>query len=223
MIIPTLNEANSILATLTMAIKFIGDKEIIVVDGGSGDETVKIASGFDNVKIINASKGRANQMNAGAAAASGEILLFMHSDSILEATALEEIVKTLADKKVIGGCFTLRMDDDRFIFKLICLGSNIRAKFSKVYFGDQGIFVRKDIFKGLGGFPSIPLMEDWEFSRLLNKSGKTVQLPIEIITSPRRFEKGGILKTCLFMHKLKIQYLLGATPENLQKKYYDVR
>ena len=206
-----------------MTKQLVGDKEIIVVDGGSIDDTISIAEKVGNVTIVTSPRGRANQMNAGASIASGDVLLFLHCDSIVQPTALITMETTIKQSKIVGGCFTLKMDDNRLIYSLICLGSNIRARFSKVFFGDQGIFVQKSIFEELGGFPPIELMEDWEFSRMLKEKGKTVQLPEKIITSTRRFKKGGVFKTCIFMHKLKILYLLGKTPTELKNKYYDVR
>jgi len=203
--------------------QLVGDKEIIVADGGSSDDTITIAKTIEDVIVVNSHIGRANQMNTGAKVASGEVLLFLHCDSVLEPSALIRIETTIADTRIVGGCYTLKMDDNRLVFKFICLGSNIRARLSKVFFGDQGIFVRKSVFDELGGFPAIELMEDWEFSRKLREKGKTVQVTEGIITSTRRFKKGGVLKTCLFMHKLKILYLLGKTPAELKNKYYDVR
>ncbi len=206
-----------------MAQQLVGEKEVRIVDGGSTDGTVALAKKYGDVIVIAGAKGRANQMNIGAKEASGDVLLFLHCDSMLRPDSLLAIERAFKDKSIVGGCFTLEMDDSQIIFKLICLGSNIRARLSKVFFGDQGIFVKRSVFNELGGFPSIDIMEDWEFSKTLNKKGKVVQLPEKIITSARRFKKSGALKTCLFMHKLKIQYFLGKTPAELKKKYYDVR
>ncbi|WP_028306632.1 TIGR04283 family arsenosugar biosynthesis glycosyltransferase [Desulfitibacter alkalitolerans] len=219
-IVPTLNEAKTIRRTLEMLDNLEGDKEIIVVDGGSSDNTMSLAAEKTHVLLLSAPMGRASQMNHGAKNAAGDVLFFLHSDSLLQHTAIKSIAETMQDPLVVGGCFTLEMDDTGLLFKIISVSSNIRARYSRIYFGDQGIFVRKDVFEKLGGYPQIDLMEDWEFSRALRKTGRVVQLPDKIITSSRRFKKGGVLKTCLLMHKLKLLYILGVSPRYLKKRYY---
>lgn len=218
-----MNEAQNINTMLEMVRRLAGDKETIVVDGGSTDGTLDLAGMQQDVQLMTAAKGRANQMNAGARIASGDALLFLHCDSTLHMGALKAIEKALSETQVVGGCFTLDMDEQGLIYRIICMTSNFRAKYSRVYFGDQGIFVKKQVFEDIGGFPQIPLMEDWEFSKAMNKKGKTIQLEEKIVTSTRRFKKGGVYKTMWLMHKLKLLYKLGVSPEVLRKKYLDVR
>jgi rSAM/selenodomain-associated transferase 2 len=222
-IIPTLNEGKIIKRTLAMVRHLAGEKEIIVVDGGSVDKTVTLASEGGDAIVISSSRGRALQMNAGASIATGDILLFLHGDSILQPSAIQSIITFCKDPLVMGGCFTLNFDDDSFLLKIISITSNFRAKYAKIFFGDQGIFIKKHVFQKLGGFPLIDLMEDWELSRTLKKTGKVGQLSDKIITSSRRFKKGGILKTVLLMHKLKLLYLIGVSPQHLKRQYHEVQ
>jgi len=222
-IIPVLNEAKTIKNTLKMVKELAGNNEIIVVDGGSTDNTVSLAGEIAGVRVVISEKGRALQMNKGAELAQGDVLFFLHSDSIVDPQVLKGMEEALQDSQVVGGGLTLKIDDQKLIFRLISLGSNLRVKFSKIYFGDQGIFVRTNIFREIGGFPHIELMEDWEFSKALKKKGKLVQIPNKIITSARRWHKGGIWPTIIFMHKLKILYKLGVSPRELRNRYYDVR
>lgn len=221
-VIPVLNEEAHIKSILDMTEQMPGEKEIIVVDGGSKDKTVELAKASKAV-VINSPKGRAKQMNAGAKIATGEVIFFLHSDSKIGKQALLSIDWALQDPNIVGGGFTLEIDDSRFIFKLVALGSNIRPKLSKVFFGDQGIFVRRTVFEAIGGYPDIVLMEDWEISRSLKKKGRLVQLPDKIVTSARRWQKTGTWKTILLMHKLKLFYKFGVSPEALKKMYYDAR
>ncbi|RKD29025.1 TIGR04283 family arsenosugar biosynthesis glycosyltransferase [Thermohalobacter berrensis] len=220
-IVPVLNEEKSIERVLEGLNRLEGEKEIIVVDGGSRDKTVEIASKY--AKVIKSRKGRAYQMNKGAKEAKGDILWFVHSDSILDKSSLKEIEKTVSNG-CIGGGFSLYFSDYNTAFmKFVSITSNWRAKYLKLFFGDQGIFVKRDIFNKLGGYPEIDIMEDWEFSRRLSKEGKIKILEVPIGTSARRFKKGGPLKTLLLMHKIKVLYLLGVPPSRLSKIYREAR
>ncbi|MFP4661446.1 MAG: TIGR04283 family arsenosugar biosynthesis glycosyltransferase [Halanaerobiales bacterium] len=217
-IIPTFNEEANIADILTHIKELPGNKEIILVDGGSEDRTVEKATGlFD--RLVISKKGRGKQLNAGAAEARGDIYLFLHSDSRLDRNALLAIEKALQDPAVAGGCFQLKIDDDSYLLRFISYTSNLRAKFLKIIFGDQGIFVRGDIFQRIGGYPEIDLMEDWEFSRILSSVGKLAFLEERIYTSARRFKKYGILRTILLMQKIKLLYLMGVAPTRLNDIY----
>ncbi len=221
-IIPVLNEEKTILETLTSIQSIQGEKEIIVVDGGSKDRTVEMAK-ESTATVIHSSKGRANQMNAGAKAAKGTILWFVHSDSRLDPNSIHAI-KEAIDQGYIGGCFQLYFYDlqTRFM-KYVASSSNRRAKYLHLIFGDQGIFMRKEIFEKLDGYKRMELMEDWDLSRRIHKLGKMKLLNEKIGTSARRFKKGGPLKTLLKMHKIKLLYLLGTPVDKLNRIYRDVR
>lgn len=215
-IIPTLNEERGIGRTLG-ALARQGDAEIIVADGGSIDATKKLAG--ELARVVDAPKGRALQMNAGARAATGDILLFVHADSTLPDGAFEEIRRILRDPATVGGGFSLRFDDPAFPFRLIEGASNIRARRLGLIFGDQGIFVRRSVFERMGGFREMPLMEDWDFSRRLGKEGGVTVSGLKITTSSRRFRKDGVWRTVWRMQVIKILYLLGVSPQRLSRIY----
>lgn len=220
-IVPVLNEEKSIEKLLVHLGSLKGEKEVIVVDGGSCDKTVDIASKY--AKVIHSSKGRSKQMNEGVKAALGDILWFVHSDSKLHNSSLECIEKAI-QKGCIGGGFSLYFYDyDTLFMKFVAKTSNFRAKLFGLIFGDQGIFMKKDIFLKLGGYPDIELMEDWKLSKKLYKAGRATILKTPIGTSARRFKSGGQLKTLLLMHKIKILYVLGISPSKLKQIYREAR
>ena len=220
-IIPVLNEEKTIGKNLERLIKLRGQKEIIVVDGGSIDNTIEIADKY--ARVIKSAKGRGRQMNAGAKASKGNILWFVHSDSILDADGIAEIEKTIKNG-YIGGCFKLYFYDlDTKFMRFVSNSSNKRAKYLKLIFGDQGIFMKRDIFENLGGYKDVELMEDWEFSKRIHRLGKMKVLDKRIGTSGRRFEKGGQVKTLLKMHKIKLLYILGMPTDKLARIYTEVR
>ncbi len=212
-IIPVLNEAIAI----SRAIKRLGDAsdvEIIVVDGGSQDETVNLAKSF-SVKVLCTTPGRASQMNAGAAIATGDILLFLHGDTILPDNFDILIRQTLQDSKVMAGAFELRIDSQRLGVRLIERMVNLRSHFLSMPYGDQAIFLKASIFQDIGGFPNLPIMEDFELIRCLRKQGKIAIIPVTVITSGRRWEKLGLVKTTLINQLIVAGYLLGIPPEEL--------
>ncbi|EJO5345978.1 TIGR04283 family arsenosugar biosynthesis glycosyltransferase [Clostridium botulinum] len=221
-IVPVLNEEKTIENLLRNLKKLKGEKEILIIDGGSKDCTRDIA--FRYGKVIESKKGRANQMNCGAKEAKGDILWFIHSDSIINYQCISAIEKAIYKEAHIGGGFPIYFYDLNSLFmKYISKTSNIRAGKFNIYYGDQGIFVKKDVFFNMGGYPSLDIMEDLEFSFKLRKMGKLKLLPYYIGTSARRFKKAGQLKTHILMHKLRILYFMGVSTEKLNKIYREER
>jgi rSAM/selenodomain-associated transferase 2 len=223
-IIPTLNEADNIKELINYIKNENINCEIIISDADSSDRTREIAAS-QGAKIVNSQKAsRGLQLNRGAEIASAPILLFLHADSNLEESALRSLVTRMEQRsEKVGGCFSLEIKSEHPLLKFISWSSNLRAKYLNLIFGDQGIFIKKEVFESLGGFPEIELMEDWEFSKKLAKTGELLFLDKKIYTSARRWEEYGVLKTILLMHKIKILYLFGYSPEKLKQIYRDAR
>lgn len=224
-IVPVLNEAAKIEALIKSLKALPGDKEIIISDGGSTDSTLEKLKNFSDIAIINSVSGRARQMNAGAAISTGNILWFVHADSVPAASSLKEIERAI-DEGAVGGFFRLKFYDARDKFmKFIERTSHTRAKNFCLIFGDQGLFLRHDVFDELGGFADVALMEDWEISRRLrqfHRKGLILALDTEIGTSARRYIKNGRIKTWLKMNCIKMLYILGV-PTKVLRLIYDGR
>ncbi len=223
-IIPALDEEASI-ARAIRSCREAGPCEVIVVDGGSRDRTVEIARGRGDA-VISAPRGRATQMNAGAAVAGGEVLLFLHADTLLPGGSVPAVLGALQDPAVIGGAFRVRLAAShgagRYVRATLGITGRMigaRGSVSRSYTGDQAIFVRAEAFRTVGGYPEIPLMEDVELSRRMRRTGKTVLLPLRVETSGQRWEAWGPLRTILFMWRLRIGYLLGKTPSQCAEAY----
>ncbi|WP_315785768.1 TIGR04283 family arsenosugar biosynthesis glycosyltransferase [Fischerella sp. JS2] len=216
-IIPTLNEAQNIKAALA-SIQPSTHIEIIVVDGGSQDETVNIAKSL-GVKVISAAAGRAKQMNAGAAVASGEILLFLHADTCLPLGFDVMVREALAQPGVFAGAFALRIGAEQPSLRVIEWGVNVRSRFLQMPYGDQAIFLTKKIFNYVGGFPDLPIMEDFELMRRLRSLGKITIISVPIITSARRWLKKGVWQTTFLNQIVIIAYFLGISPQRLRTWY----
>lgn len=223
-IIPTWNEEKTILQTIASVESQFTTVliQIVIVDGGSTDDTLRLAEPT-SATVIRADRGRATQMNAGAKVATGDILLFLHSDSILSEGCLEELRETMSGGGIVGGCFRLAFSDSNFLLNCIAWGSHLRAKLGGIMFGDQGIFVKRKVFEQVGGFPPIDLMEDLEFSIKVKRAGRLGIINKWIYTSSRRFRQGGILKTLLLMQRIKWMYWRGVPPVELKKFYDDHR
>ena len=220
-IVPVFNEEKSIAATLR-ALAQLQPYETIVVDGGSQDGTRAIVAAF-SVKIIAEERGRARQMNRGAREASGEVLLFLHADTCLPATAFADIAAALGDPRAVGGRFDVALDGSHWMLPVVARLISYRSRMSKVGTGDQALFVRREVFQRMGGFPDIPLMEDIAFCRALKRLGEVACLRSRVITSARRWEVDGIWRTIFRMWTLKLLYLMGVSPEHLKQFYADTR
>jgi uncharacterized protein len=217
-IIPTLNEAHNIAGTIT-SISHRNNTEIIVVDGGSIDNTVSIAKTL-GAKIIQGSPPRSRQMNRGADAASKEILLFLHADTLLPENFNRHVLGALTQPRVAAaGAFELRIDSPVPSLRLIERIANWRSRCFKMPYGDQAIFMFSKVFHQMGGFSNIPIMEDFELIRRLQKIGDVVTLPVPVITSPRRWLNHGILKTTLINQLVVLSYFMGISPDAITRLY----
>jgi rSAM/selenodomain-associated transferase 2 len=220
-IIPTLNEEKSIAQVLADAVA-LRPHEVIVVDGGSKDRTREISEQLGAVVMITG-PGRARQMNCGARRATGDILLFLHADTHLPPAALHDIVAALKNPRYVGGRFDVDLDGNHWLLKIIGAMINQRSRITKVGTGDQAIFVRREVFARMGGFPDIPLMEDIAFCRALKRLGGIACLRSKVRTSARRWETEGVWRTMIKMWTLKLLYFAGVSPVTLKRFYADAR
>jgi len=222
-IIPVLNEEAVLEATLARLTRQASGQhyELIIVDGGSSDSTVAIAERYG--RVVSSSRGRATQMNAGAAFASGDALLFLHADTQMPDNAFCAIEQVLASPGVVAGAFRLCFNCDRWPYRLVAYITNLRSRVRKVFTGDQAYFMRASSFRAIGGYPEQPLMEDLEIMARLRKRGRVILLSQYVITSARRHEKTGLLRSVLFMWYLRTLYRLGVPPAQLRRMYVDVR
>ena len=214
-IVPTLNEATHLADALESIPK---NAEIIVSDGGSIDETVAISARY-GARVVAGDKGRAVQMNRGAEAASGEVLLFLHADCTLGPKAADQIETALADDVVVGGSFRMTVRDGSRALRWIATTANARARYLKTPYGDQALFARRRDFEELGGFPEIPFMEDVAFVRTLKRRGKIVCLNETVTTGARHWQRLGPVSTTLLNWSMVTLYLLGVSAERLEPHY----
>jgi rSAM/selenodomain-associated transferase 2 len=223
-IIPALNEAPTIAQVISTA-RNAKNVEIIVADGGSSDGTVEIAQ-YEADRVISTTPGRATQMNAGAAASTGDILLFLHADTHLPHGFDTRARQALAKPGTVAGAFELKIDAPLLSLRLVETGVNCRSHFLEMPYGDQAIFLKTATFNQIGGFPDWAIMEDFEFVRRLKKQGRIEILPQAVLTSARRWQQVGVLKTTVINQIVIIAYFLGVSPDRLafwyrgQKKNY---
>ena len=220
-IIPVLNEENAIASTLEALVPLAPD-EIIVVDGDSADRTRAICERFE-LTILSSERGRARQMNCGAGRARGDVLLFLHADTRLPPSALADIEAALADSRYVGGRFDVKLEGGHWMLNIIGALINWRSRATKIATGDQALFVRRESFQRIGGYPEIPLMEDVAFCRRLKRLGGVACLRSRVVTSARRWEKDGVWRTIFKMWTLKLLYFAGVSPERLKVFYADTR
>lgn len=216
-IIPAKNEAAHISDTVWLAMREAG-VEVVVVDGGSADGTPELARAAGAI-TISSPPGRAIQMNAGASAASGDTLLFLHADTALPPGYHSHIEDTLAIPGVVAGAFTLRVDSPENGIRIVEWLANFRSRVMRMPYGDQGIFMRAEVFRDAGGFPEIPIMEDYELMRRLNRRGRVVTADASVVTSARRWERLGVLRTTVINQLVIIGYHMGVSPEKLKRLY----
>ncbi|MFQ5988601.1 MAG: TIGR04283 family arsenosugar biosynthesis glycosyltransferase [Candidatus Methylomirabilales bacterium] len=219
-IIPVLNEASNLERLLPDVMKKCPGAEVIVVDGGSTDETLQVVEQFPFARSVVSPRGRARQMNTGAQEAQAEILLFVHADTVLPYGASEAIHDAMTDPRTVGGRFDIHLDNPSLAFQVIAFFMNLRSRLTGISTGDQAIFVRQKIFAEMGGYPNIPLMEDVEFTKRLKRQGRIACLRLPVTASVRKWEQEGVVRTVLLMWTLRLLYFFGMSPSRLHRFYY---
>lgn len=217
MIIPTLNESRLLPGTL-QRLERIAPFEVLIGDGGSEDDTAAIARRH-GVRCIAAERGRAVQMNAAAREARGDLLLFLHADSQLDACGFERMTHIMQNGRYQGGAFSLSIDSQTPALQTISRLATLRSRYLNLVYGDQGIFVRPEVFRALGGFSPLPICEDLDFFLRLKKQGRTVILRETISTSARRWHAEGVVWTTSRNILIASLFLLGFPPARLSKWY----
>jgi len=218
-IVPVLDEEACIGAALAALAPYRArGAEVIVADGGSRDRTVAIACPLAD-RVIDAPRGRGAQMNEGAAAASGDVLLFLHADTRLPPEAERLVLDGLARSTHQWGRFDVTIEGRHPMLAVIAFTMNLRSRMTGIATGDQAIFVKRDAFQAAGGFPEIPLMEDIALSKRLKRTGRPLCLRERAITSGRRWETHGVFRTIFLMWRLRLAYFLGADPAALARRY----
>ena len=194
--------------------------EVIVVDGSPTRDTIQVINSEQVISLVSGA-GRARQMNAGAAVARGEILVFLHADTRLPDNALRAVSTTLEGNQYVGGAFDLGIGSDRFIFKVIAAVASYRSRLTRIPYGDQALFLRKDYFEKIGGYREIPLMEDVELMHRIKKRGDKIRiLNDKVCTAPRRWEEEGILYCTVRNWIITLLYFLGVSPHALKHYYW---
>lgn len=220
LIVPVLNEESNLVKQRTTFNNLIKiGHEIIVVDGGSEDKSLEIAKDIGCV-CLQTKSSRGFQLQAGAEKCSNEVLVFLHADTQLPTNFVTNIQQSLINTNKHWGRFNVTFTNPSLAFKIVALFMNTRTCLTSVVTGDHVIYVRRDTYFELGGFADIPLMEDIEFSKRLRKHSRSVCLKDRVITSSRKWEKNGILKTIISMWQFRLLYFFGASPSSLAKRYY---
>jgi rSAM/selenodomain-associated transferase 2 len=218
-VVPALNEARGICDTLrALAPLRQRGHEVIVVDGGSVDATRELAAPLAD-RVIVSPRGRARQMNAGAAEARGDILWFLHADTVPEGDAGETILTAFTANGRDWGRFDVRLSGGQRLLRLVEALMNLRSRLTGIATGDQGLFMRRALFEAAGGFPDIPLMEDVALCRRLKRHGRPACTRRAVTTSSRRWEEAGVIRTIALMWWLRLAYFFGADPRRLARWY----
>lgn len=220
-IIPTLNEEDVLGRTLTQ-LQHKKNCELIVVDGGSTDTTLTLARNA-GCKIISSHKGRGRQMNIGAAEATGEVLLFLHADTLLPDNFPALILGAISWPAVAAGAFSLAIDSPSRSLAAIAYMANLRSRYLHIPYGDQALFTSRSMFTAIGGFPEMEIMEDFVFVQNIKKEGKIIILPERATTSARRWQNMGIIRTTLINQLIVCGYSLGIAPARLSRWYRRMR
>jgi rSAM/selenodomain-associated transferase 2 len=218
-IVPALNEAATISATLAR-LREPEVLEVLVVDGRSEDGTPAIARPLAD-RVIEVPAGRSGQMNAGARVARGDVLFFLHADTVPPRGFAAAIVAACG--QAIGGRFDVELDAPGLAYRLIEAAINLRSRASGLFTGDQGLFIRRDVFEALGGYPDQPLLEDLALARAMKKRGRTAALRMRLRTSARRWQRHGVVRTVALMWWIRGLYFLGVAPERLARLYAQPR
>lgn len=220
-IIPVLNEQENIrsLLKLLQSARSYG-AELVVVDGGSTDSSCEYAESLCD-HLVHSGRGRARQMNAGAKIANGTVLWFLHADSIPSDEIIERLMKVCAGGKSVWGRFNISMTGSHLLLKIVALMMNIRSRVTGIATGDQGIFMHRNLFEEVNGFPDLPLMEDITICSELKKSKMPLCCTEKLVTSSRRWEEKGILRTIVLMWWIRFAYAMGRDPEKLHQQYYN--
>ncbi len=219
-IIPALNEAKHIESSIRSARS--KDSEVIVVDGGSSDNTVALAE-YAGARVLKSQHGRSSQQNHGARIANGKVLLFLHADTILPEGYVDPVFEALMDPLTTIGAFRFKTDGDSLTMRFISFMTNLRARYLKLPYGDQGLFIRKSLFQSTGGFPEVLIAEDLFLVKALSKKGRVRIVPADIVTSARRWQEIGVARTILINQMIAVGCYLGVPPGFLARFYRSPR
>ncbi|MCZ6873641.1 MAG: TIGR04283 family arsenosugar biosynthesis glycosyltransferase [bacterium] len=216
-IVPTLNEQAHLHASLA-SVSLAPTDELIIVDGGSRDATQEIARQF-TPHVLDAPQGRARQMNAGARQSQGHVLLFLHADTQLPPGGLDSIRVVMRQHDITGGAFRLNLTPPTLGLRLVAWGANLRTRIGRLPYGDQALFIRRSLFKKIGGYADTPFLEDVQLVKALRQNGKLAIIPQAVMTSGRRWQDEGLIYTTVRNNVLMLLYGLGVSPATLKRWY----